>query len=386
MLAVGMVAQGHEVYVIVPRAMKPGPARLTIDGFHVEWCYVPRQADDLYGDTSIRRMRRWFNSRIRLVTRTSLEALCSRFDWVIYYAPWIEQVPSALLARLAGKKIAGMFGDIRYIPDGASLEVRFLQQTAKWADAVVSRLSSVIIIGGSAELEEQFRQQAPRARFIRVPPPVDVSLFASGRRHIFRKKCGAGDSDLVVYSGGLREYEGVSDLAEAMSYITAEQPQARLVIAGTIPSAGIREHVLTLFERHSLGSQAVLVENLSLSEVIDLLAAADILVIPKTQHVVNRAAMPIKLAEYLAAGRPVVASSIGDIPVYLRHRQTALLYQPGNVRQLADSISELLSDKELGARLGRDGQKLAKDVFDIQPVVSRILGAMEQSDSGKGGD
>ena len=256
MLAAGMVAQGHKVHVIVPRAMRPGPVSLTVDGFHVEWCYVPRQADDLHGDTSVRRMRRWFNSRIRLVIRTSLKALCSRFDWVIYYAPWIEQVPSALLARLAGKKVAGMFGDIRYAPDSASLEERFLQRTAIWADAVVSRLSSVIIIGGSAWLEEQFRQQSPRAEFVRVPPPVDANLFANGRRHIFRERCGVGNGDLVVYSGGLREAEGVSDLFEAMSDIAAEQPLAKLVVAGATPNADVREQMLALFERHGLGNPA----------------------------------------------------------------------------------------------------------------------------------
>jgi glycosyltransferase involved in cell wall biosynthesis len=90
--------------------------------------------------------------------------------------------------------------------------------------------------------------------------------------------------------------------------------------------------------------------------------------------------MPIKVVEYLAAGRPIVSSCVGDIPIYLRHEETALLYEPGNVPQLAESISTLLSNKDLADRISQQGQRLAYEVFDVASNTARMLTAMEQAD------
>jgi glycosyltransferase involved in cell wall biosynthesis len=156
-----------------------------------------------------------------------------------------------------------------------------------------------------------------------------------------------------------------------------EHDDARLVIAGGL-STSQSDDVPALVRQFGISDKAILVGQLKLQEVVDLMAAADVLVLPKIDHLANRAGVATKLAEYLAAGRPVVASNIGDVSLYLHHREHALLCEPGNVRELAESISTLLSDPSLADRLAQRGRMVAAEAFDVRSNVKRMLAAFTQ--------
>lgn len=377
LVARGFHEQGHKVRVIVPRAVRPGPRNQILEGIQVEWCSVPQRDDRTSKTTRLHRMLRWISSRALLIAKTCWYILNSRYEWVLYFFPSIAELPSAGLAHITGKRIMGIFGDVRWIPYGAEVEDRLLQRIGQWVDMTVCRLSSVVFVAGSAILEGQLRCYAPDAVFVRVPPPVDAKKFAAGDRSIFRERLGTNDASLIVYSGSLQPFEGVDDLVECVSQLAVAFPQIRLVVASATNNPAIVSYYLSLIDQYGIKDRAMLLEMLTPSEVVDLLAAADILVIPKKDHPANHAAMPIKLAEYLAAGKPIVASSIGDIPQYLSHREHALLFEPGNVTQMREEIAELLSNKELSEELGRSAQRLADEAFDFHPVISKVIDAMK---------
>ena len=89
---------------------------------------------------------------------------------------------------------------------------------------------------------------------------------------------------------------------------------------------------------------------------------------------------PIKIFEYMAAGLPIVASNIGQIPDILRHDETALLVPPGDTRKLTEALLRLKSDDSLRARLGRNAQQEALNshtwaarVESIEPTFEALL-------------
>lgn len=90
------------------------------------------------------------------------------------------------------------------------------------------------------------------------------------------------------------------------------------------------------------------------------LSSADILLAPYTEEcqaidgmrTINYAS-PLKLCEYMAAGKPIIASNIGAIPEVIEHERNGLLVEPGNVSDLVRAVSRLLNDPQLAQRLGR---------------------------------
>ncbi len=96
-------------------------------------------------------------------------------------------------------------------------------------------------------------------------------------------------------------------------------------------------------------------------EVPGLLDACDILVSP---HIPLAAGAdffgsPTKLFEYMAMGKGIVASRLGQIGEVLDHEKTALLVEPGNVQELSDAIIHLAESRELRETLGTTARQVA---------------------------
>jgi glycosyltransferase involved in cell wall biosynthesis len=88
-------------------------------------------------------------------------------------------------------------------------------------------------------------------------------------------------------------------------------------------------------------------------QVPEHLRNADILVLPNPASAIsNHATSPLKLFEYMAAGKPIVASNLPSIGEVLTHEVNALLVAPGDAEALAGAIGNLVADADLRARLG----------------------------------
>jgi glycosyltransferase involved in cell wall biosynthesis len=83
----------------------------------------------------------------------------------------------------------------------------------------------------------------------------------------------------------------------------------------------------------------------------------------------------------LEAGRcakATVASRIGGIPEVILHNETGLLVQPGDVQELANATSALLSNPQKRLQLGRAAQKRISEKFSIQAHVAHIINWYEK--------
>ena len=113
-----------------------------------------------------------------------------------------------------------------------------------------------------------------------------------------------------------------------------------------------------------------------------LLDACDILVSP---HVPLDAGAeffgsPTKLFEYMAMGRGIVASRLGQIGEVLQHEETALLVDPGNVEQLTGAILRLTTSPQLRERLGAAARRTAVERHTWKHNAQRVIDAYRALD------
>ncbi len=113
-------------------------------------------------------------------------------------------------------------------------------------------------------------------------------------------------------------------------------------------------------------------------DVIDLQSTSDILVMPKLDDPINQAGLSTKLAEYLASGKAVVASNVGDVGKYLRHEYDALLVPPGDQHALEQGLIRLLEEPELRHKLGINARETALRHFDIKVNMTRLVKALSE--------
>jgi glycosyltransferase involved in cell wall biosynthesis len=81
---------------------------------------------------------------------------------------------------------------------------------------------------------------------------------------------------------------------------------------------------------------------------------------------------PFKLGEYLATGRPVIASDVSDVSEYVRDRENAVLIKPDSSEAIAEAIEYLIADADRAMRIGAAGREVAENYFDVKVVAEKL--------------
>jgi glycosyltransferase involved in cell wall biosynthesis len=153
---------------------------------------------------------------------------------------------------------------------------------------------------------------------------------------------------VVGYAGHLYPWKGVDVLLHAI----ARLPGVQGVIVGGLAGEPDLERTRRHAHELGIGGRVRLVGAVPPAQVAPLLAEMDVLVLPNTAtHVSANYTSPLKLFEYMAAGRPIVASALPALEEVLRHEGNALLVPPGDAVRMAEAIIRLLGDASLAARL-----------------------------------
>jgi glycosyltransferase involved in cell wall biosynthesis len=184
----------------------------------------------------------------------------------------------------------------------------------------------------------------------------------------------------VGFVGTLKPWHGVDVLLRAATTAASTCPSGRdwrLVIAGAGPQEqALRELAGALFADGQLAVEftgAVAPEEIPL-----LLRSFDVAVAPYPEaSAADQYFSPLKVYEYLAAGLPVIASAVGQIPAIVEHNTSGLLVVPGNADALAAALLLLETDFALCARLGAAARSLAVERHDWSAVLDRALAPLE---------
>ncbi len=181
---------------------------------------------------------------------------------------------------------------------------------------------------------------------------------------------------IVAYAGHLYPWKGVDVLIEALALV----PEVAGRIVGGHPRESDLARLTALAAARGLTSRVAFTGLLPPQDVAGALDDADILVLPNTATEVSaRYTSPLKLFEYLAAGRPIVASRLPALAEVLEDGVNALLVTPGDPQALADAIRQLAADPALARRLaerafGDAGQySWARRAERIDVVLARAL-------------
>jgi glycosyltransferase involved in cell wall biosynthesis len=165
----------------------------------------------------------------------------------------------------------------------------------------------------------------------------------------------------------------VEVLAKAIARTPADA-RIRYLLIG---SGALRAQVEEILRSAGALDRVIMKGAIPHEQVPRLLDACDILVSP---HVPLEAGAeffgsPTKLFEYMAMGKGIVASRLGQIGEVLEHEQTALLVEPGNVVELSDALMRLAASRELRECLGAAARQTAVKRHTWKHNAQRVIDA-----------
>jgi glycosyltransferase involved in cell wall biosynthesis len=249
------------------------------------------------------------------------------------YAP---DVAVALPSMLTGAKA----------PGGGRLKRLAAREARVWQRAE----GYVTITGGLKQMLEEKFGTRPHTAVV----PDGVRFAAPGTLHV----AGGTDNTIVGYAGHLYPWKGVDVLIEAIALV----PGVSALIVGGHDVEGDRARLEALAERFGVSERVTFTGHVEPAQVRSYLEPATILALPNPASAAStHFTSPLKLFEYMAAGRPIVGSDLPAIREVLRHEQNALLVPPGDAAALAQGIQRLAKDRDLATQLA---QQALADVGD----------------------
>jgi glycosyltransferase involved in cell wall biosynthesis len=232
-----------------------------------------------------------------------------------------------------------------------------------------------IFVVSEVERRNLLRVGVEDEKIVVNPNGVDVERFQphiGGER--VREELGIErDETLVGFVGTFGPWHGVLALAEAIKLLP-RQARVRFLLVG---SGALRTEVERILREGGVEQRVMMTGAIEHERVPALLDACDVLTSPHVplEDGSEFFGSPTKLFEYMAMGKSIVASRLGQISEVLKDEETALLVEPGDAHELSEAIMRLAGSQSLREQLGAAARREAIAHHTWRHNAQRVLDA-----------
>ena len=355
-----LARRGHEVTVVTTRRTGRFTVNATVrDGVRLI------QMPDLWWGPARNGFDPWNTFRRVLLLRHAEYDLVHAFDSrpvVVLPALWVRARTGARLCM----DWADWWGRGGSIEERSGWLVRtFFGPIETWFEESFRHRADGTTVISSALAERAAGLGIPRERILRFPVGCDVDGLRPQSRAQAREALQlAGDQAIILHLGVLKRRD--SDLLfDAFRALRRQFPAAQLVLIGNV-GARVPHDLATAGAVRAPGF-------VTYEEMSRWVGAADVCVIAMLDSVGNRGRWPGKINDYLAAGRPVVMSRVGDAARMVAEGKAGWTAEP-TPQGLAGALERALRDPDGRETAGRCARSLAESKLSWGTLASELEG------------
>lgn len=184
------------------------------------------------------------------------------------------------------------------------------------------------------------------------------------------------NESVVMFVGNLAPWQGVEYLLHAVPSVVGENSKIKFLIVG---DGVMRKKWESLTERLNIRQNVIFVGRVIHDDIPEYINISDVCVAPFI-HARNEniGLSPLKIYEYLACGKPVVASNIRGVGDILESSSSGIPVTPDSPDELAEAISKLLMDKQLRESMGENGRKLVVAKYSWEISAKKTIAVFEK--------
>jgi len=289
-----------------------------------------------------------------------------------FYGPlFADSLPVVRYARRHGYKIVFDVVEDFGLSAGVAQSLHHLvsMRLKNRISGQIKHLSDGIIAISSHLIDKSRESTGGKVPVHCMPISVDMVRFPEA-------PTSTGEEVRLFYAGTFGRKDGVSVLLDAFDRLAERYGNLRLVLTGrgdTEAMAEFFERLKNSPHRERIDYQGFLEED----EYYALLNRADISCMTRVDLGFAHAGFPFKLGEFLATGKPVVASRVSDVDRYLVHQKSAMLVKAGSSEEVCEAVAFLVEHPKHAAEIGARGREVATTFFDHRRQGAALLAFLE---------
>ncbi len=184
----------------------------------------------------------------------------------------------------------------------------------------------------------------------------------------------SNDEFKIGYFGTPSQKDGIFDMMEAITILARRGREFEFLLAGDDGRAGNLKKVRQLVNSDPLLNKKVkLLGKIDQQQIPEVFSQCNVMLLARPLDRFALAGCPQKLPEYMALGKPVVVTAVGDIPCYVRDGVDGFVVEPDNPFAFADAIEKIMDLPDQGQVMGRAAWKQGKSIFDADVHAQRLL-------------
>jgi glycosyltransferase involved in cell wall biosynthesis len=217
------------------------------------------------------------------------------------------------------------------------------------------------VISVSTEWKLRLAKLIPVDRVLTFKNCLDIQTFPTNGA------CKAGQAVNVLFLGRIGPQKGAFDLIEAIHCLQPGRFDLHVWMVGPEERDGDFQYAQHLLEGYQLADTCEVLGPLHREKVLQLFHEASVFVLPSYYE-----GLPMALLEALAAGLPVIATSVGGIPEVVQDTYNGFLISPGNILALAGALAKLGSDTDVRKIMGQRSREIAERELDVRPYADKM--------------
>ena len=248
------------------------------------------------------------------------------------------------------------------------------ERLSEMIESFVLRNADLVVGNAEAFRQELEGRGVDPKRIIIIPNGVDSERFSpsiDGTR--VRDRLLVKDTDVLVsFVGSFGPWHGAEVLAQSIKETVSHNKNLKFMFVGTGERLSRVKEVVT---DDGVNDYALFTGFVSRGDIASYLAASDILVSPQVPNPDGTPffGSPTKLFEYMAMGKAIVASRLDQLGKILKDGEDALLFEPGDPHELAETVLTLAENSDLRNRLGRNAREKVIKEFSWDSHVGKII-------------
>ena len=250
-------------------------------------------------------------------------------------------------------------------PDVIDIGGRFLTPSKEQFKEGIKQVDGVFVI--STPLKEYFSEIGVSSDRIFISNIiVDSERFAGLKKE-------KQNVPYIAYCGtALNNKDGVDCLIRAFALVAKQIDNIQLYIIGPIPVKEEEKANIELINSLGIKDKVVITGVKPAKEIPQLFKNAEILALDRPDNIQAKYGFPTKMGEYLLTENPVVVTEVGDLHLFLKNEETAMLAKPGNDDDFANKLLWLLENHEKAKLIGERGYAVAMLHFDYVSVSQEL--------------
>lgn len=195
-------------------------------------------------------------------------------------------------------------------------------------------------------------------------PETSIYVVENFSPYIFNKTHIGHEKTQILFLGFITELKGCFDLPSIVEELTKTTTNFIIKICGV----GKEKELKEIIKNKKLTDYFEFLGWIDKKRKEELLEQSDIYLLPSYSE-----GMPMSILEAMGYGLPIIASNVGGIPEIVIDKKNGLLNTPGNSKQFAESISNLILHSDLRFKMGQESIRLIKSKYSLNIHIEKIM-------------